>query len=207
VIPARPPPLEVPRPPAGEPNDRSLLGRSRKGDEDAARQLYFRYAQRLNGLVEMQCSAELARREGVEDIVQSVFRTFFRRIGHGYYDVPDEDELWRLLLVIALHKIRSKATYYHASKRNAHPTIGGAAAQLLLNAQAEVNEVPYAHLKLVLVEILQQLPPRSQVMVKLRTEGWDITEVARKTGRSRRTVERILQETRLDLVRILGQED
>jgi DNA-directed RNA polymerase specialized sigma24 family protein len=123
VIPARLPPLEVSRPPAGEPSDRSLLGRSRKGDEDAATQLYFRSAQRLNGL------------------------------------------------------------------------------------KAEVNEVPYAHLKLVLVEILQQLPPHSQVMVKLRTEGWDITEVARKTGRSRRTVERILQETRLDLVRILGQED
>jgi DNA-directed RNA polymerase specialized sigma24 family protein len=43
--------------------------------------------------------------------------------------------------------------------------------------------------------------------VKLRIEGWDVAEVARKTGRSKRTVERILQETRLDLVEILGLED
>jgi RNA polymerase sigma-70 factor (ECF subfamily) len=189
-----------------EPCDHSLIGRSRAGDQDFATQLYLRYAQRLNSLVEMQCSAELARREGVEDIVQSVFRTFFRRIGEGYYDVPDEDELWRLLLVIALHKIRSKATYHHASKRNARRTIVGALARLVPDTRAEVNDLPYAHLKLVLEEILERLPAHSRVMVKLRIEGWDVAEVARKTGRSKRTVERILQETRLELVEILGQE-
>jgi RNA polymerase sigma-70 factor, ECF subfamily len=206
-MPARPARLEIPRSPPGEPSDHALLGRSREGDEDAATQLYLRYAQRLNSLVQTQCSAELARREGVEDIVQSVFRTFFRRIGQGYYDVPDEDELWRLLLVIALHKIRSKATYHHASKRNARRTIVGALARLVPDTRAEVDELPYAHLKLVLEEILDQLPAHSRVMVKLRIEGWDVAEVARKTGRSKRTVERILQETRLDLVEILGQED
>jgi RNA polymerase sigma factor (sigma-70 family) len=204
VMPAR---LAIPQSPEGDPSDHSLIGRSREGDGDAAKQLYLRYAQRLNRLVAMECSAELARKEGVEDIVQSVFRTFFRRVSQGFYDVPDDDELWRLFLVIALHKIRSKATYYHAFKRDAHRTIDGVEAQLLMHSRADVNELPYAHLELVLEEILQQLPPRSRVMVKLRIEGWDVAEVAQKTGRSKRTVERILQETRLVLVKILGQED
>ena len=51
-------------------------------------------AKRLNSLVERQCSAELTRWLEVEDIVQSVFVSFFRRVRQGYYDVPDGDELW-----------------------------------------------------------------------------------------------------------------
>jgi RNA polymerase sigma-70 factor (ECF subfamily) len=204
---ARPMPLEIPSSATSEASDHSLLWRSRGGDQDAATQLYLRYAKRLIRLVEMQCSAELARREGVEDIVQSVFRSFFRRVGQGFYDVPDGDELWKLFLVIALHKIRSKATYHYASKRDAHRTIGGAGARLLLDLQAGASELPFAHLQLVLEEILEQLPPRSRVMVKLRIEGCDVGEVARKTGRSRRSVERILRETRVQLGEILGRED
>jgi DNA-directed RNA polymerase specialized sigma24 family protein len=40
-------------------------------------------------------------------------------------------------------------------------------------------------------------------MVELRVEGYEVAEVARKTGRSRRTVERILQEARLKLGELL----
>jgi RNA polymerase sigma-70 factor, ECF subfamily len=200
-------PLEVPRPPAGEPSDHLLLWRAREGDQDAATQLYFRYATRLNRLVETQCSPDLARREGVEDIVQSVFRSFFRRVGQGFYDVPDEDELWKLFLVIAVHKIRSKATYYHARKRDSHRTIGGVEARSLMDSQASDDEVAYHQLELVLEEILEQLPPRNRVMVKLRIEGCDVAEVATRTGRSRRSVERILQETRRQLRELLRKED
>jgi RNA polymerase sigma-70 factor (ECF subfamily) len=206
-MPARVTRAESPRVSAGEPSDHSLLGRSREGDQDAATQLYARYVKRLNRLVETQCSAELARREGVQDIVQSVFGSFFRRVGQGFYDVPDGDELWRLFLVIALHKIRSKAAYHYAAKRNAHRTIGGAEARLRLESQATASEPPFAELELILEEILERLPPRSRAMVKLRIDGCEVAEVAQKTGRSKRTVERILQETRLALAKLLPEED
>ena len=39
---------------------------------------------------------------GREEIVQSVFGSFFRRARSGDYDVPVGDELWKLFLVIAL---------------------------------------------------------------------------------------------------------
>jgi RNA polymerase sigma-70 factor, ECF subfamily len=206
-MPGRRAPLEVSRLPAGEPSDHTLLWRSREGDQDAATQLYLRYATRLNRLVEKQCSADLARREGVEDIVQSVFRSFFRRVGQGFYDCPDEDELWKLFLVIAVHKIRSKATYHHAIKRSAHRTVGGVEGRSLIDSQASESDVPYHQLELVLEEILEQLPVRHRVMVKLRIEGCDVAEVASRTGRSRRSVERILQETRRQLGDLLGKED
>src|SRR5574341_751939 len=65
------------------PSDRSLLRRFRRGEEDAATLLYLRYADRLRALTVAQCSPDLAQRVDADDIVQSVFRTFFRRAAQG----------------------------------------------------------------------------------------------------------------------------
>jgi len=189
------------------PSDQYLLVRARDGDQDAARQLYLRYAKRLNRLVARQCSAGLARRAGVEDIVQSVFGSFFRRIRRGSYDVPDEDDLWRLLLVITLHKIRKKAEYHHAAKRDAHRTMGGDAVRRHLEVQSDGTRSQEGYFVLVVEEILEQLAPQAREMVRLRIDGHEIGEVARKTGRSRRTVERTLQEIRLKMGQLLREED
>jgi RNA polymerase sigma-70 factor, ECF subfamily len=200
-------PDEIRRSPASEPSDHSLIGRSREGDQDAATQLYLRYAQRLNSLVATQCSAELARRAGVDDIVQSVFGSFFRRVRQGFYDAPDGDELWKLLLVIALNKIRTKATYYHAAKRDAHRTVDGPDAEERLDSQPGGRAPASGHLELALEEIIERLPPQHQLMVRLRLNGCEVVELARMTGRSRRSVERILHETRLKLRELLREEE
>ena len=81
------------------PSDHSLLVRLRGGQQDAATQLYVRYAQRLRALVRARCSSQLVRRLEPDDIVQSVFRRFFRHVLQGDYDVPPGEELWGLLLV------------------------------------------------------------------------------------------------------------
>src|SRR6185369_9460641 len=88
-------------------SDHSLLRRLREGSEDAATQLYRRYACRLDALTRANTARDLAPRVDSEDIVQSVFRTFFRRVTAGGYDVPDGEELWKLFLVIGLNKIRA----------------------------------------------------------------------------------------------------
>ena len=74
---------------ASEPSDGSLLRRLRKGEQDAATRLYLRYARRLHGLATAQTGQDLKSRVDPEDIVQSVFRTFFRRAQEGHYEVPD----------------------------------------------------------------------------------------------------------------------
>src|SRR5438067_12874851 len=85
---------------ADPPSDRSLLRRLRGGSEDAATQLYRRYAHRLRALARANTSAHLARRVDAEDIVQSVFRIFFAAASQGLYDVPAGEDPWKLLLVI-----------------------------------------------------------------------------------------------------------
>ena len=105
----------------------------------------------------------------MEDIVQSVFGTFFRRVGQGCYDIPDGDTIWRMLMVIAMNRVRTQATYYFAAKRDAHRTIGGEEAHHRLESYAYGRETATAHLEVALKEILERLPIQYRLLVRRRT--------------------------------------
>ena len=187
------------RTPLAERGDHFLVRRLRSGNQDAATQLYLRYHGRLTSLVKNRCSTDLARCAGVEDIVQSVFATFFRRIADGCYEVAVGDSAWKVLLVVALNRVRSEATYYYAARRDAQRTMTGPTAQEFLESKASGREVTRAHFEMVFQEILDRLPCADRQLVRLRIEGFTVAEVARMTGRSTCTVERIIHGWRLAL--------
>ena len=64
-----------------------------------------------------------------------------------------------------------------------------------------------AFLQLTIDEALDRLPGPHKHMVLLRLEGYEVGEISRKTGRSKRTVERILQESRNRLSELLRADD
>jgi RNA polymerase sigma-70 factor (ECF subfamily) len=190
----------------GEPSDHSLLRRLRGGSQDAATLLYLRYAHRLRALARTKFSHDLARRVDVDDIVQSVFGSFFRGASRGDYDVPAGEELWKLFLVIALNKIRAKGAYHRAAKRDVRLTAGGEGLEQLAETPAEQDEAAYAVLQMTIDEALERLPPPHKQMLVLRIEGCEVAEIAQRVGRSKRTVERILQECRKRLADLLDVE-
>jgi RNA polymerase sigma-70 factor (ECF subfamily) len=184
----------------GEPpphTDASLLRRFRTGEDDAATELYRRYAARLLNLAAAKASPDLKQRVDPEDIVQSVFRTFFRRASLGEYEVPDGDELWKLFLVIGLNKIRAVAGYHKAAKRDVRQTAGGEAVEV--GGAAVPDETALRTLQLTIDELLAPLPESHREIVRLRTDGFEVAEIAAKVGRAKRSVERILQEFRQKL--------
>jgi RNA polymerase sigma-70 factor (ECF subfamily) len=188
------------RPDEHVPSDRSLLARLRGGQQDAATELYLRYAQRLRALVRSRSSAQLARRVEPDDIVQSVFRRFFRRVLQGDYDVPPGEELWGLLLVIALNKIRTEEAFYRAAKRDVRLCAdAGDPAQLESRQDCDA-----AILQLCVEDALGQLSAQQRTMVELRIQGHEVAEIARQTGRSKRTIERNLQDVRARFRQLLG---
>jgi RNA polymerase sigma-70 factor (ECF subfamily) len=186
-------------------SDRSLLRRLRVGQEDAATQLYLRYAHRLRALAAARCSPDLAARVDPEDIVQSVFRTFFRRAARGDYDVPAGEELWKLFLVIALNKIRAVGAHHRAAKRDVRLSAGSDALEQAVHGAATQNETALSVLRLVIDEVLESLPPVQRQIIELRIEEYDVAEIAQKTQRSKRTVERVLQQFRTRLAAILEE--
>lgn len=177
--------------------DHELLQELQNGNNRAATQLYKRYAQRLRALAEKKTGKDLAQRFDSEDVIQSVFRCFFERARSGLYKVPSGGDLWPLLLVIALQKVRSYGTYHRASCRDVRREQSTEDALTLRLPDQRVNpEQPQSLLKLIAEETLDQLPPFHRQVARLRLEGFDHQEIAHQTARSKRTIERVFQESR-----------
>jgi len=173
--------------------DRSLLRAISGRSDDAAAKLYRRYASRLRALAKAQSSHDLARREDVDDIVQSVFGSFFRAATQGLYDVPAGEDLWKLFVVIAMNKIRAKGNYHRAAKRDVRLTAGSETLEQVEPAELASDEEAMVSLQLTIDEALEQLPPLTRQMALLRMQGYDVAEIGRATSRSYRTVERCLK--------------
>jgi len=177
-------------------SDGSLLRRFQSGEQDAATALFRRYAQRIQHLAQRNMAADLGVRFDAEDVVQSVFRTFFRRVQSGYYHLPDGEELWRLLLVLALNKVRALAVHHRALKRDVNATIVQEPQALSRHATRTTDELALHSLQLVVAELIDTLPVVQQQIIVKRINGCQIEEIAADTGRSKRTVERVLQSFR-----------
>lgn len=186
-------------------SDHSLLRRLRTGDEDAATAMYVKYAERLRMLANRQFSRDLSARVEADDIVQSVFRTFFRRVAKGEYVVPEGEELWKLFLVIALNKIRKVGAYHRAARRDVRQTLGGDA--LDDRGATVADEAPLAVLGMVIEELLAHLPEASRVIVRMRIEGYEVSDIAAQTGRAKRSVERLLQGFRQQLADMIQEAE
>jgi len=176
-------------------SDRSLVAQIRSGDQEAANALYERYSQRLFGLAHRQMSERVRRLTEPEDIVQSAFRSLFRGVYSGSYDAPEGCSLWQLLAVIAMNKVRRKVS----RDKSVQPSlsIGVSSSE---GAAIDVPEVRETEgLENALRDALECLRPMEQDVVRLRVQGFTVEEISEKLNRSRRTVERTLQQARESL--------
>ncbi|MGE3809084.1 MAG: ECF-type sigma factor [Gemmataceae bacterium] len=79
-----------------------LVARWQQGDQQAAEELFCRYAEQIAALASRRLSDQMARRIDPEDIVQSVYRSFFVSAREGRYELQHGGDLWRLLVSITL---------------------------------------------------------------------------------------------------------
>jgi RNA polymerase sigma-70 factor (ECF subfamily) len=175
------------------------LCRYRSGDDDAATDIFVRYAPRLRALARQYCTPHYAGRFDADDVIQSVFRAFFHGARRRGYEVPPDGELWGLLMVLALNKVRTLVGHHQADKRAVRHT--ASVADLDSHPALAADDSAAAFLRLVMDEQMAALPASNRAIIRLRTEGYEVGEIARETGRSRRTVERVLQDFRARLSR------
>lgn len=190
-------------------NDGSLLRRYVvERSEGAAAELYLRYSRRLLAFTRSRMGASMRARIEADDIVQSVFRTFFRRAGRGDFDIPDGGELWRLFLVVALNKLRNSAVHHHAAKRDARREGGVAGLDVVADPRADAGKVEaMAALREIVDQVLASLDPGSRRMIELRLDGLEVAEIAARVNRAKRSVERVLQAFRAEMESRLHDND
>lgn len=173
-------------------SDESLVRTYHQGSPRAADELYRRYADRLRDLARRHISRGLAARVDADDIVQSVFRRFFHAAKEGRYQSPSGGELWELLLASTVNRVRTAEAYHRAEKRDLAQTVGWEPSD---SATAPGDGLDAA-LNLAVDEVLDLLPEAHREVIRLRMDGNEVAEIAAALSRSKRTVERTLQEAR-----------
>lgn len=178
--------------------DQELVALVRSGDEDAAKTLYERYARRIHGLISGRMSQTLKSQTQPEDIVQSVFKSIFRGVTQGGYDAPEGGTLWRLIAVVAIHKVRRRGGRLLVQKRDVRRTesLDG------LESSTDIPCDPEAF-ELAIGEALEGLKAEEQKVAILRVQGYTVEEISEQLDRSRRSVERQLQSIRVKLSQML----
>jgi RNA polymerase sigma-70 factor (ECF subfamily) len=182
--------------PAG---DWLLVELSRAGDQEAARKLFDEYVERLVALARRHISQRLASRIDPEDVVQSVFRTFFGRLKEGQFHVADENDLCRLLVRITVHKTLRQVNFHRAAKRDPRQETGQgdwSREELLSVLTREPSpEVTVAFLD-HLEHFLSQLRPQERQILEMRVQGFTNEEITDRLGIYERKIRRVLERVR-----------
>ncbi|MCA9190043.1 MAG: sigma-70 family RNA polymerase sigma factor, partial [Planctomycetales bacterium] len=175
-----------------------ILARWRSGQESAAEEVFHRYAARLIGLVRVHLSEKYASRLDAEDVVQSAFRSFFRGSRDGRYLLQRSGDLWRLLVAIAMHKLRHQISKQGAQRRSVSREVP--LQEETMSADSLWSNPPTPGEALALADeiewIHRQLDAVEQRVFELRLEGYLLDEIAEDVGRSQRTVRRVLEKIR-----------
>jgi RNA polymerase sigma-70 factor (ECF subfamily) len=86
--------------------------------DEAARRLWERFAPRLCALARGRLNPSIRVREDEDDIVQSLFRTFFAGHREREFSVEDREGLWRLLVRMTLCKVANVAHHHRRGRRD-----------------------------------------------------------------------------------------
>jgi RNA polymerase sigma-70 factor (ECF subfamily) len=181
-----------------------LLARWRKGDQQAATELFHRYADKLIALARSRMPAKLGQRVDAEDVVQSVYRSFFAGARDGRYELQRGGDLWRLLVTITHHKLFHQLEQHSRKKREIQREQGFGSPDHLAGFNAALLARDPSPLEVVtlvdeLEEIMRGLKPQQRRMLELRLLGYNVFEIAAETQSGERTVRRFLEHLRQQL--------
>lgn len=173
-----------------------LLVLLRERNDPAAAQLWKRFVPRLLGLARQVLASHPRLNSFADDVVQSVFASFFHRVRAGQFVLDDRDDLWNLLAVMTVRKTRRAIRQESAEKRGSGRVISETGLGTLpLEAIAVSRLGP--EFDLYAEELLNRLSEELRSVAVLRLMGYTNSEIARQLDWTVRKVERKLQLIRL----------
>ena len=179
------------------------------GDSTAADRIWRLYFDRLVRAVRRRLYGQNRAISDEEDIVLSVFNSFYAAAEKGRFpDLADRDDLWRLLLTMSARKVVDKHRRDQRQKRGgdvAIHTLGGDEDDShIIEA---IGSEPSPEMVLMMQESVEKLfshlgVGQLQELAGAKLEGYSNAEIAERFECSERTIER-----RLHLIREKLQQE
>lgn len=188
-----------------------LMSSLRRGDDEAAEVVFRRFAHRLIALADRHLLALVRPKVDAEDVVQSAFRSFFRRQRMEAFDLDDWNDLWNLLALITVRKCAKKNARFRKpgrdvrKERTAHPYEDESDALWEIVAREPAPEDAVMLVETV-EQILDGLRPHEREMVVRRLQGDSVHEISAGLNCTVRKVQRVLQRVRKRLEHLRALE-
>ncbi len=173
------------------------------GDSTAGNRIWQHYFDRLVRSVRGRLYGQNRAVSDEEDIVLSVFDSFYNAAENGRFpDLSDRDDLWRLLLRMAARKVVDKRRHDRRQRRGGDVTLHSLDHadddQRIIEA---IGDEPSPEMVLMMQESLEMFFSHLGVgqlrdLAGAKLEGYSNAELAQRFGCSERTIER-----RLHLIR------
>lgn len=187
-----------------------LMGRLRTGDDAAAAAVFHRFTHRLIALARLRLNARLRQKVDPDDVLQSVWKSFFLRHAEGQFTLDGWDGLWSLLTVITVRKCglwleRFRSAGRDVGREEAPP--GGrdepGSGWEMLARDPSPSEVLL--LSETVEKLLGGLEAWERQVVSLSLQGYSVAEIVEQTGRPQRSVYRALERVKITLRRWQGE--
>lgn len=187
-----------------------LMDRLRSGEDDAARDVFVRFAARLAGLARTHLDGRLAVKVDPEDVVQSAYKSFFIRHRDGTLEVGTWDGLWGVLTLITLRKCADRAAYFRAGKRDVTREAAGGDDSGFHPTDLALDRDPRPEEAAALAETVEALfrtvdDPDERAILELSLQGYTATEISERLGRAERSVRRLRERVRKRLERMRAE--
>ena len=181
--------------------------RLRRGEEEATADIMDRYTRRLVGLARQRIDQKVARRVDADDIVQSVYKSFFLRQQAGQFELESWESLWALLARITVRKCGHQAEAQRAARRDVRREV--AVSQLAGDETSSwdpPNRDPTPEEVVMLDEtlttLMSEFDSEKREMLVLLLQGHTAQEVSHQVGRTERSIYRLKERVRERLTAI-----
>jgi RNA polymerase sigma-70 factor (ECF subfamily) len=179
-----------------------LMARLQTGDQDAAAQVFDRYAKQLIHLAWRQLGPKLRQKLDPEDVLQSVFRSFFSHQAAGEIKgLESWDNLWGLLVVITLRKCRRQIKRFHYAKRDIQRETPAPSSDPESDSydglpSDEPTPAEAAMLTETVEQLMNRMDARQQEIFSLTLQGRTVPEISEELGCTERLAFRVLRRVR-----------
>ncbi|MCA9048808.1 MAG: hypothetical protein KDA89_08780 [Planctomycetaceae bacterium] len=190
-----------------------LVTRLHAGDDAGLELLFQQFAARLITFARGHISTHYRNRVDPEDVVQSVFKSFLDRYRDRKLDIRSGDGLWGLLTVITLRKCADRIVQLRTQCRDVRREVSDAG---LADPEgrlyfAAIDRQPTPEEACMLAESVTQLlcgfDPEDRPIVELHLQGYSAAETATLLNRAERSVRRIRERVRQQLLKGLSDQD